>query len=342
MGKMNIDQVAKLAYVSRSVVSRVLNDHPDVSSEARERVMKVIRQYNYRPNSVARSLVTDRTYEISILAPRRNKDAMLGWIWPLLHLGISDQCIRKGYFVSLSMISSDMETKINERILYAHAFDGYILVTQEVTAMVGAALRDRNVPAVAIGHDPSFPHLNSIDVDNFDGAYQATRHLIQLGHRTIAAILGSPQMQETTDRRNGYVHALHDSGLPIIEDLIRCGDYSQKSGYEITLNALEYRPAPTAIFCAGDSMATGCLLALHHEGRAVPKEVAVVGFDDLPGSGYTWPPLTTVRQPAHQKGEQAANILIDQIEGRADGIVHLQLRPELIVRETCGAKHGLS
>jgi len=337
MGKMNIDQVAKLAYVSRSVVSRVLNDHPDVSREARDRVLKVIRKYNYRPNSVARSLVTDRTYEISVLAPRRNKEALLSWIWPLLHIGISEQCIRRGYFVSLSMISADMEAKINERILYAHAFDGYILITQEVTAMVGAALRGRNVPAVAIGHDPAFPDFNSIDVDNLDGAYQATKHLVQLGHRLIAAVLGSPQMQETTDRRNGYLQALHDSGIPASDELIATGDYSQKSGYEITSRWMARQPAPTAIFCASDAIAMGCLLALHHVGRSVPGDVAVVGFDDLPGSGYTWPPLTTVRQPTYEKGEQAANILIDQIEGQADRIVHLQLRPQLVVRQTCGA-----
>lgn len=337
MEKLTIDQVARLAFVSRSVVSRVLNDHPKVSTEARQRVMDVIKKYNYRPNSVARSLSTDRSFEICILAPRRCREALVSWIWPLLHLGISDQCIRRGYFVSLSMISADMEQEINDRILRAHAFDGYILVTQEVTGLVVPSLRAREVPTVLIGHDPAFPDFSSIDVDNFVGAYEATRHLIELGHQCVAALLGNNHMQETFDRRSGYVRAIQEAGLALADDLMLTGDYSQKSGYEITQQLLQRDLPPTAIFCGSDSIAAGCLLALYQAKLLVPDDVSVVGFDDLPGSRYTSPPLTTVRQPTYEKGQRAADILIDQIEGRSEAVVHVQLRPELIVRNTSAA-----
>lgn len=339
MKKLNIDQVAELAYVSRSVVSRVLNNHPNVSDEARERVMNVIEKYNYRPSSAARSLATDRTFEIGILAPRRNKEALMSWIWPLLHLGISEQCIKRGYFVSLSMISPDMSEEVNDRILHSRNFDGFILITEEVTGLVVPALRARKVPTVLIGRDPECPDCSSVDVDNFDGAYQATMHLIELGHTKIGAVLGHPDMQETIDRRSGYRRALQDAGLLESDALIIEGDYSQKSGYEITKQWLDAE-LPPAIFYASDSMAVGGLLAFYEAGVAVPDDVAVVGFDDLPGSAYTAPPLTTVHQPIYEKGEQAANMLIDRIEGAVKEVAHLQLRPELVVRASCGAERA--
>jgi LacI family transcriptional regulator len=206
MKKMTIDQVAELAYVSRSVVSRVLNDHPNVSEEARARVEKVIEEYNYRPSSAARSLATDRTFEICILTPRRQGDALANGFWTLLHLGIFEQCIERGYFVSLSMVSAGMGSEVHEHILSEHRFDGFILITEEVTELVAAKLEERDVPTVLVGHDPEYPGLSSVDVDNHQGAYAATRHLCDLGHPRVGAILGSLDLKETVERREGDCH----------------------------------------------------------------------------------------------------------------------------------------
>ena len=155
--KLNIDDIARLAYVSRSVVSRVLNNRPNVSDEARARVLKVIEKHNYRPNATARSLATDRTYEISILAPRKKDDVLANGFWSLIFLGISEECIRRGFFVSLSLISGELETHLNDRILNGHNFDGYILISKEVADQVVPALRKREIPTVLIGHDPDLP-----------------------------------------------------------------------------------------------------------------------------------------------------------------------------------------
>lgn len=333
---MTIDEIAERAYVSRSVVSRVLNDHPNVSDEARERVLDVIREHDYRPSSVARSLATDRTYEICVLTPRRQGEALANGFWPLLHSGLFEQCLDRGYFVSLSMISPDRSAEARRQLLSEQRFDGYVLITQEVSTSMAPALRERDVPTVLIGHDPSHPDLSSVDVNNRAGAYEATQHLCQLGHESIAAIWGSLELKESTDRRAGYREALADAGLTPPDDWTAVGDYSQESGHTIMSEWLDDGFAPTALFCASDTMATGALLALHRADVAVPDDVAVVGFDDLPTSEYTIPPLTTVHQPIYEKGTQAANVIIDQINNPSDEVVRAHLDPELVVRESCG------
>lgn len=334
---MTIDQVAELAYVSRSVVSRVLNDHPNVSDEARERVQAVIEEHDYRPNSMARSLATDRSYEISILTPRRGDESLANGYWPLLYSGIFEQCLERGYFVSLSMVSPEMKDKISDRA-GDQRFDGYMLITQEVTEIAGPILQDRDVPAVFIGQHPEWEDLHSIDINNVEGGYKAGRHLCDLGHEDIGVILGTPDLQETTDRRRGFAKALDEADCSVPNERIAVGDYSQESGYQIVTQWIADATLPTALFCASDTLAMGALLALHEHDRRVPQDVAVVGFDGLPSSRYTIPPLTTVRQPVYEKGQEAANMLIDEIE---DGNVppsHTELEPELVIRDSCGAR----
>ena len=334
--RLTIDQVALMAGVSRSVVSRVLNNHPRVSDDARARVLAVIREHDYRPSSLARSLATDRAFEICVVTPRRRDDALANGFWPLLHLGISEACLERGYFVSLTMISPDTADEIQQRILNDRVFDGYILITQEVTGHVVPLLHARNVPMVLIGHDPSQPDLNSVDVDNFTGAYEAVRHLIELGHRRIACILANMQIQESIERRNGYLKALEDHGIPAGDGLVIVNNYSEKSGYDVMCGWINAGRCPSAVFCASDAIATGVLLALYKARIPVPERVSVVGFDDVPTSAFTAPPLTTIHQPIYRKGATAAGILIDAIEGKATGPVHLRLPAELVVRESTG------
>ncbi|GIV61886.1 MAG: LacI family transcriptional regulator [Rhodothermaceae bacterium] len=336
--KLTIDEVARLAYVSRSVVSRVLNNHPNVSKEARERVLKVIREHNYRPSSVARSLVTDRTYELCVLAPRRRDDVLATGYWPLILLGLSEQSTRRGYYVSISMVSADMEQTLHERILSGHTFDGFILIARDVTRAVAEALRDNPAPVVLIGHDPDYPDFNSVDADNFDGGYQAGMHLARLGYRRPGLMLGPAEMPETDDRRNGFLKALSDAGLSVAPGHTVTGDYAPQSGYAIMRGWIEAGDVPDAVFCTSDVKATGALLALHEAGLRVPDDVAVVGFDDLPTARFTIPPLTTVHQPIYEKGEQAANLIIDLIEGKRSGVIHQNLPVSLVVRASCGAE----
>jgi LacI family transcriptional regulator len=335
MGKLSIDQVAELAYVSRSVVSRVLNNHPNVSDQARERVMEVVKKYNYKPSSVARGLATNQSYEIGILAPRRCDEALANGFWSILHLGIFEECIEKGYFVTMSPISTDKGAEINENILDDKRLDGYILLTQEVTDFVINKLNERKIPTVLVGHGKDNPDINSVDVDNFAGGYLATNHLLELGHERIGVIMASLDMKESVDRIEGCKKALNDAGLDISEDYISMGDYSQKHGLDTMRRWIKDGLDLSAVVCTSDTLAMGVLLALHQENISVPEEISVVGFDDLPFSQYTIPPLTTIQQPIYNKGKRAASLLINQIENDNTEIVHENLDPKLIVRQSC-------
>ncbi len=341
MEKLNIDQVAKLAHVSRSVVSRVMNNHPNVSDVARKRVLEVVKKYDYRPNTVARSLATNNTFEIGILTTRRGDEALGNGFWTLLHLGIFEECARRGYFVRLSFISSEMKDEIHNFILNEHSIDGLILLTQEVTEIAIEALSARGVPTVLVGHDPIHSKMDSVDIDNYAGAYKAVEHLIKLGHRKIAGMFASIRMQESEQRLEGYKQALKDYGAVEAEELISIGDYSQNCGYQTARKWMHQGTEMSGLFCASDTLAMGALLGLHREGRAVPGDISVVGFDDLPIAQYTIPPLTTIKQPIYGKGKRAAELLINQIENKSVNGLHENLEPELIIRESTGpAKPG--
>jgi len=334
---MTIDQVAELAYVSRSVVSRVLNDHPNVSEEARQRVLDVIEEHNYQPSSVARSLATDRSFEISVLTPRRGDESLANGYWPLLYSGIFDRCLERGYFVSLSMVSEEVEDEIQNQARDSR-FDGYILITTEVTDLVPSSLEAGDAPVVLIGRAQDWDSISSIDIDNVKGGYKAGRHLCELGYEEIGLILGSLDLKESADRRAGLEKALTEADRSVPDHLVAVGDYSRESGYDIVRDWAERGTVPRALFCASDTMATGALRALYEAGYQVPDDVAVMGFDGLPAAQYTIPPLTTVHQPVYEKGQTAVDLLIDRIEDPDVDPVHKELDPELVVRASCGGR----
>lgn len=339
--KITIDEIAKEAFVSRSVVSRVLNDRPNVSPEARLRVLEAIKRFDYRPDSKARGLATHRTKEICTIIPRRTDGVLATGYWPLVLLGIAERSAHRGYFQTMSAISNPSEAEFMARIVSESRFDGFVLVRREVTRLVAAAIVERDVPAVLIGHDPEFDSLSSVDVDNRKGARAATEHLVDLGHMKIGLILGPDQLLETTDRKAGYLEVLESRNIPIRDELIARGDYTSASGYHVFKEWVESGHRPTAVFCTSDVMAFGVLRATYELGLSVPGDIAVVGFDDLPAASYSVPPLTTVHQPIYDKGAAAADMLIDEIEERNPTILHARLRPDLVVRASCGGTPSL-
>jgi len=338
MEKLNIDKVAKLAHVSRSVVSRVLNDHPNVSDVARQRVMEVVEKYNYKPNSLARSLATNSTHEIAVLVTQSGDEALGNAFWMQIHKGIYEECKKRGYFVSLSYVSDEKKDELHEFILNERRQDGYILLTQEVTDLVGKVLFDENIPIVLVGHVPKKKSVSSVDVDNFKGGKLATEHLIGLGHKKIGIMLGSLDMKESIDRLNGYKEAHADAGLEVFTEYIRPADYQFRAGYNSMQKWLDAGSDLTAVFCASDTIAMGAILAARNNGMRVPEDIAIVGFDDLSFAEFTSPPLTTIQQPIFEKGEKAAEMLINEIEADNSKPEKVNLEPKLIVRESCGAK----
>lgn len=332
--KLTIDQIAKMAYVSRSVVSRVINNHSNVSDEARERVQRVVEKYNYTPNAAARSLVTSRSYEISLLAPRKDDEVLANAFWPLLLTGITEMCNEHGYLVSLSMVSDKMKHEIRRRILSRSDFDGFVVVGQQVSELVGSALHRKRAASVVIGARPTCSSISYIDAGNAYGGVLAVQHLVELGHERIGVITGVADTQETRERLSGYMRALTAAGIEAPRELQAEGDYSEKSGYEAMKRLLRLTTPPTAVFCMCDAMALGAILAINETGRVVPRDLSVVGYDDLPFSGFTSPPLTTIHQPVFEMGGVAARCVIDQVEGRIREPVTRRLDVTLTVRRT--------
>lgn len=336
MERLNIDKVAKLAHVSRSVVSRVLNNHPNVSDEARDRVMNVVEEYNYRPNSVARSLATSSTFQIGVLSGIFGEESLGNGYWTLLYLGIFEECIRHGYYVRLSFYSSSMSEELHDLILNEHHLDGVICLNEEVTEFTLQTFADKEIPIVLVGHNPKYPDISSVDVDNYDAAYKATHHLIELGHKKIGGMFGDQNVQETEHRMRGYRDALENAGIKLNDDYTVVGSYSQHDGHDNMVEWLNNHPEMTAVFCASDTLAMGALLALYENNISVPDQFSVVGFDGLPISKYMIPPLTTVAQPTYKKGEKAAHLLIDKIKNKESEVEHANLKPELLIRKSTG------
>lgn len=334
--KLTIDEIAQLAFVSRSVVSRVLNNRSLVSHEARARVTRVIEEHNYTPSSVARSLATHRTYEIGVLTPAKKSEVLSNGFWPLLLGGIARECDRRGYSVSLSMYPVEDGHRILEFVRSKQDFEGYILISSELAEVAASALQRQQKPGVVVSRAADFPELGSVDADNVGGGRLAGEHLVRLGHTRIGLLTGPMHTPETRDRLRGCVEVLQAAGVSACEPWIIEGDYSEKSGYEGMKRLLEQSPHPTAVFALSDSMAVGALFAAHQMGLAVPADLSVIGYDDLPSAAFTTPPLTTIHQPVEGIGKAAAALIIKRIEHKGAGPIRRVLPVALMIRASTG------
>jgi LacI family transcriptional regulator len=334
---MTIEEIARLAAVSRSTVSRVLNNHPNVRPQVRERVLEIMRQQGYVPQAAARSLATRKTGVMGLIIPDSAmmvfEDPFFG---PVIHT-LTEAAAAHGYFLMLAMIKRDLEQGFYDRVLRSRHFDGVIVLSHDIDDVILPQLMRDRAPLVLFGSHPYFDDLAFVDADQRGGARIATQHLAQLGHKRIATITGPLRMQAAIDRRDGYKQALLESRLAIVPELIIEGDWTRQGGYRAMQQLLALPDRPTAAFIASDTMAVGAIRAINEAGLSVPREVALVSFDDLPFAAYTSPPLTTIHQPISQTGATAVKLLVQQIESGVVSHEHINLPVELVVRESCGA-----
>jgi DNA-binding LacI/PurR family transcriptional regulator len=316
--------VARLAGVSYQTVSRVLHDSPNVRDETRERVLAAIRQLDYRPNSMARALVTGRSKTLGVVT----FDTTLYGPATTLH-GIEQAGHDAGFAVIVSSLRSLNRHTVLAAIqrLRDQGVDGVAIIAP---VRAGAdALRhvmpDFAVVAVAAAPGASIPVAS---VDQAAGAAAATRHLLDLGHKTVWHLAGPAEWKEAEDRIDGWRSVLQAAGAPIPE-LLR-GDWTARSGYDLGAELLEVEGL-TAVFAANDQMALGLLRRLHEAGLAVPHDLSVVGFDDIPEAAYFTPPLTTVRQDFGELGRRCLHLLLACIEGEKAS-PRVVVTPELVVR----------
>jgi len=333
-----LEEVARLASVSRSTVSRVINDHPNVRAETRERVWKAIRQSGYQPNVVARSLVTNRTQIISVIIPESVTTLFTDPFFSLLLRGTTETCNAHQYHLMLSLFTAKADRhEMYQRVLHSGYLDGAVVASTTLDDPLIPDLLHDHVPFVSIGRYPD-DRVHYVDVDNVGGARMAVEHLIRLGHRRIATIAGPLSMTSGQDRLNGYQQALEARRIPIDDALIVEGDYTEPSGGVAVHQLL---PAePTAIFAASDIMAIGVLKALREAGLRVPQDISLVGFDDIPTASAVEPALTTVRQPIERIGSVAVEVLLSVLEDTPseNPTTHrLVLPTELVIRASCSA-----
>jgi DNA-binding LacI/PurR family transcriptional regulator len=325
--------VARLAGVSHQTVSRVLHDSPNVRGETRDRVLSAIRQLDYRPNSMARALATGRSKTLGVVS---SDTTFYGPASTLL--GIEHAAHEAGYAVSVSSVRTLSRGVVLDAV---HKFrdqgaDGVAVIAP--LRSCADALRqlspDFAVVAVEAVQSASIPVAT---VDQRAGAAAATRHLLNLGHKTVWHVAGPADWQEAQERILGWRTALEAAGAPV-PPLLR-GDWTPRSGYELG-EAILGTPELTAVFVANDQMALGLLRRLHEAGRQVPGHISVVGFDDVPEAAYFTPPLTTVRQDFAELGRRCLGILLALIEGQEQP-ARVVVPTELVVRDSTGVANRL-
>jgi DNA-binding LacI/PurR family transcriptional regulator len=308
---VSIKDIARKARVSHSTVSRALRNSPMVNPATRELIHKIAAEQGYTVSAVARSLVTRRTNTIGVVVTTI-ADPFVGEVVN----GIEEYAISRGYSVILATCYAEPERELRAvRALRERRVDGILVTASRVGALYMPLLGEMNVPIVLINNQHPGTFGFNVTIDNQHGARQATAHLIGLGHHRIAYIGDRCGFQSDTERFAGYRQALEAADIVFDPELVAYGDGGPESG-DTAMQQLLARPeVPTAVFCYNDMEAFGALRAVRTHGLRVPEDISLVGFDDLYLSSYIDPPLTTVHQPKHGMGRQAAETLLELLAG---------------------------
>jgi LacI family transcriptional regulator len=331
---LTLEDIARLSGVSRSTVSRVINADVNVKDETRRKVTEIINNYNFQPNLAARGLASGRTNVIGVVIPASVSTIFTDPYFPQLLQGVSAVCNTREYSVMLWLAEPEYERRMISRILHNGLVDGVVVASIPMNDPIVESLIESKMPFILVGRHPT-ADVNYLDVDNLQSGRKATMHLVRLGYKRIATITGRQDQVAGYDRYQGYLKALQDAEYPVRAELVAEGDFTEESGYKAIQHLLKYKP--DAVFVASDMMAYGAMRALREANVRIPEDVAIVGFDDIPTSSKTQPPLTTIRQPVTVMGSKAADVLINMIETGSKTTQKVILDTELVVRESCGA-----
>ena len=325
-----MSDVGRLAGVSHQTVSRVINGSPHVRPETRSRVLAAMEELGYRPNSVARALVTGRSNTLGVVS---FDTTLYGPASTLF--GIEKAAHEAGYFIIVASLKALNRPSVSDAVerLRRQGVDGILVIAPQREAGDALLHTHADVPLVAVEAGPE-QGVAVVAVDQIAGAVSATRHLLELGHETVWHISGPSNFIESQQRQAGWRTTLEGAGAERPEPLV--GDWSPSAGYELG-RRLSRDPAVTAVFVANDQMALGLLRAMHEAGRPVPGELSVVGFDDIPEASYFLPPLTTVRQDFNEMGTRSLRLLLRTIETGEPPRSGSLVPPELIVRASTSA-----
>jgi DNA-binding LacI/PurR family transcriptional regulator len=328
---VTLKSVADHVGLTSGTVSAVLNNAPSskqIPQKTRDRIREAARELNYRPNFFARSLRKKRTYTVGVIAQEIG-DGYSG----LVVAGIENYAREKEYFFITGIHRHDPELfEKYSQLLLQRGAEGIITIDLNLQHSLP-------LPTVAVSGHRQHEGVTNIVLDHRKAASIALRHLVELGHRDIAFLKGHPASSDAADRWESICEAAQELGIAIVPELaiqIDSMDSSPKLGYPYGKQLLATKRHFTALFAYNDVSAIGSIRAFQEAGLQVPKDISVVGFDDIQGAAFHYPSLTTVRQPLRQMGEIAMRTLLERIEGRADCPREIAVQPELVVRESTG------
>jgi LacI family transcriptional regulator len=332
-----IKDIARAARVSVTAVSMALNNRPGVSPQTRQRIAEIAERLNYRPNYIAKSLISRRSYTIGFLL-----NSITDPFFPELAKGIDEYANRLGYNLLLCNTRRDLQTeKKSIDMLRSKGVDGIILATVLKHDPNILPLIKDDFPFVLVNRhsmDPALKNkINYVVLDNYRGGYMGMEHLYRLGHDRIAIITGRANTSTAILRTEGSITALTDYGAPVHRELIVEGRYQRHVAYEAAKKLIAIKDPPTAYLAQDDYMAIGIRQALFEAGLRIPEDVALMGFDDTDMASFAGIDLTTISQNKYEMGAMGAKILIDKIEKTSPGVVsQLILEAGLIIRKSCG------
>ena len=329
MKRASIKDIARLANVSHSTVSRALSRNPSISVETADRIRRIAQESGYRPSAAARSLVTRRTGTIGVVVTTIADPFAAEVV-----RGIEDAANDYDYSVILANSNADPDREMKVvRTLEERRVDGIVVTSSRLGSVYATLLSDTRVPIVLLNNQHPSEFLHSVMIANVDASRAATQHLIDLGHTRIAYIGDQYGCQSDSERFSGYCSALEAADIAFRPAYVVHGDGKPERGEEAMRRLFDLPEPPSAVFCYNDMTALGALRAAKHRGLHVPGDLSLVGFDDLFIAQYTDPPLTTVRQPMHEMGRKAVDTLLTLLEGSTSEH-SAQVCGELVVRQS--------
>ena len=332
MKKVTIKDIARELNISTSTVSRALRDSYEIGPETKRRVMELAQRLDYTPDPVALSLLNSHSNDIGVIVPDISNP-----FFALVIAGIEDVAFAQGYHVVIYQSHDDYEREVmNVRHIANRRKDGMLvsLATGTQDYAHFKALHEKGFPIVFFDRICDEIDTHKVSVDDFEGAYQATEHLIQQGCKTIAHISGPPNLLISRRRLHGYRSALLDYKMPILEEIIMPSDYDSQEALLVTRRLLKSPIKIDGIFASSDNIAIGSHAAITEAGLSMPKDIALIGFSDLPIASLLNPPLSTVVQPAFEMGRSAAELLINLIKNPKENSISISnvLRTNVVAR----------
>jgi len=329
---IKMSDIAKMAAVSKSTVSRALKNDSRVKEETKNKILKIASKHNYQPNKVAQALAENNTKIIAVMLPSAPRSVSDPFFLEFLH-GINKIAYQQGYSLTIPPVENgnfESFKKINQNI----NVDGEILTEPLLNDPRINFLKQNNIPFVFNGNPMLGDDTAWVDTDNLLGAYKAVDYLINKGHQKIAAVTGPLNLVAGKYRQEGYYQALKDNKIEINKDWIFESDFTEKGAYLTAKNLIKKHQKITAVFAANDLMALGIIKSLKNAGIKIPEDLSLTGFDSIKLGKYIDPPLTTVKNTSQEKGEKAVELLIKIIEGKKIKSRQILFPPELIIRDS--------